>query len=212
MWRNKLCMRQTMRSLRITLNPTLGGHVTYMVEGAPHHQTNTQARGQSGQSSLQEDSNHRSQPQPQPGMKHITSSSKSKTRFQKCNYVEYNLGYFNLWWSRMEREWFKDEFTRQRKEEDNRTSERLKTLLTAGKPNSRAEEDDVTNVKIETDNAIYERPDTIQSQPYVLDRNCLMSLVGREVNISDGGKQLSKKMRLSSKVCVGRKCREIQLF
>ena len=106
----------------------------------------------------------------------------------------------------------KEELARLRKEEDNRKSERLRLLLNAGKPKSRAEEDDVTNVKIETDDTIYERPDTIQSQPYVSDRNCLMSLVGREVNISDGGKQLSKKMRLSSKVCVGRKCREIQLF
>ena len=64
----------------------------------------------------------------------------------------------------MEREGVKEELARLKKEKDNRTYERLKLLLTAGKPKpeSRAEENDVTNVKIETEDAIYERPDNIQ--------------------------------------------------
>ena len=83
----------------------------------------------------------------------------------------------------MEREGVKEEFDRLKKEKDNRTYERLKLLLKAGKPKPepRAEENDVTNAKTETEDAIYERPDNIQNQPNISDRNCQLGFAEREV-------------------------------
>jgi hypothetical protein len=37
---------------------------------------------------------------------------------KKCNLLEYSLGYFNLWWSRMEREGVKEEITRLKEEKE----------------------------------------------------------------------------------------------
>ena len=103
----------------------------------------------------------------------------------------------------MKREGVREELDRLKKEKDNRKYERLKLLLKAGKPKpeSRAEENDVTNMKTETEDAICERhySNNIQNQPNISNGNCLLGFAGREVCIYDG-RMLSKKIRLSLEV------------
>ena len=179
--------------------PNTGGPCHLYGGGAPHQQTNTRACGQSGQSSIQEDPPHQSQLQPRKKPPTKSSSSKSKTRLKKCNLLDYNLGYFNLWWSRMEREGVKEEIARLKKDKENRTSERLKRLLKAGKlrkkpkrpniiqnrPKSRAEDEDITNMKKETDYAIHEQTNVILNQPHLSDCDCQLGFPGRGVDICD---------------------------
>ena len=97
----------------------------------------------------------------------------------------------------MEREVVKEELARLKKEKDNRTYERLKLLLKAGKPKpeSRAEENDVTNVMIETEDAIYERPNNIQNQPNMSDRNCQLRFSGGE----GGGEDVTSKSTIQER-------------
>ena len=93
----------------------MGGHVTNMVVGAPQEQKNTR---ESGQSSLQE-SVSQTTLSLQDGKKSQMKRNigKPAARKQSTN-PGYNLGYFNLWSSRMTREWVRDEVARRKKEED----------------------------------------------------------------------------------------------
>jgi hypothetical protein len=50
----------------------------------------------------------------------------------------YNLGYLGLWWRRMEREGYKDEETRMRKEEDDRRKVKIKSWLKTKKEKIRS--------------------------------------------------------------------------
>ena len=99
----------------------------------------------------------------------------------------------------MEREGVKEEIARLKKDKENRTSERLKRLLKAGKlrkkpkrpniiqnrPKSRAEDEDITNMKKETDYAIHEQTNVILNQPHLSDCDCQLGFPGRGVDICD---------------------------
>ena len=99
----------------------------------------------------------------------------------------------------MEREGVKEEIARLKKDKENRTSERLKRLLKAGKlrkkpkrpniiqnrPESRAEDEDITNMKKETDYAIHEQTNVILNQPHLSDCDCQLGFPGRGVDICD---------------------------
>ena len=99
----------------------------------------------------------------------------------------------------MEREGVKEEIARLKKDKENRTSERLKRLLKAGKlrkkpkrpniiqnrPESRAENEDITNMKKETDYAIHEQTNVILNQPHLSDCDCQLGFPGRGVDICD---------------------------
>ena len=99
----------------------------------------------------------------------------------------------------MEREGVKEEIARLKKDKENRTSERLKRLLKAGKlrkkpkrpniiqnrPESRAEDEDITNMKKETDYAIHEQTNVILNQPHLSDCDCQLGFPGRGVDICE---------------------------
>jgi hypothetical protein len=138
---------------------------------------------------------------------------------KKCNLVDYNLGYFNLWWSRMEREGVKEEIARLKKDKENRTSERLKRLLKAGKlrkkpkrpniiqnrPKSRAEDEDITNMKKETDYAIHERTNVILNQPHLSDCDCQLGFPGR-----GGWTFVIKLFKNRARICQARLWKKLQ--
>ena len=69
------------------------------------------------------------------------------------------------------------------------------------RPESRAKEKDITNMKNETYYAICERPNIILNQPHMSDSDCQLSFPGRGVDISNGGSQvLSRKLRFCEQV------------
>ena len=69
----------------------------------------------------------------------------------------------------MEREGVKEEISRVKEEKENRTYERLKCLLKAGKLKRKAKprpgERDIRNMRIETQYAIFEQPNITQNRP-----------------------------------------------
>jgi hypothetical protein len=179
-----------------TIGPYTGGPCHLYGGGAPHHQTNTRACGQSSQSNLQEDTT--TPDQPHPGKKKKKTSTSTK---------DYNLNYFTLWWSRMTREGLKEESVRKRRDEDAINSVRLRQLLLVARepkpdpdiiPAPRTLEM-CTIVENENDDAICERPDCGKTLPDLSDNDCLVNVVGgRDIDVCDGGNpRISKKMRHS---------------
>ena len=70
-------------------------------------------------------------PVPGPGPGNCKRAAKRNVSVtSKCNY---NLAYFNLWWSRMHREGVKEEKERAQSEEASRRKERLRRMLTRRK-------------------------------------------------------------------------------